>query len=584
MVDTPRFLSALLGLFADNTTKDIDAPDVRDMLVSIMPTGRSVTMTVAGSNLSTAEKVRADYVCDGTADEAEFVSAIAALGVQGGIVVGLPGSVFNTTGIIEVTANSRVVVSLYGTKVVPGAGVTALGIRQGCGGDVLGAGIVGAWVEPATLNGQIGARLRDTDRGMLKDIRVKGCAVGIALDSFAAGAWCEASVLEDIIVTDCTTGLKITMTSGTGSFGETIVRNLALNNNTTDIDLGAGCTLYRSDWSGVTIWQHINQTGWSLNGDIHGMRAHIGFENLDTPTTTGVVGIALGTGATNTMAADLHFDWSGSFASKVSDPNSKYLGWHEGRISYMNHVDAGAHIDTRVPGDVMGRVQFLANAAGGGGIGLGNGAGVLFYMVAEAQDLARLTGGFEMPEITAPSAPGANSLRLFVQDSGGKTQLVAKFNTSTAVIATQDQALPALAAWPIGSVYTSIVSTDPGTIFGGTWAAFGAGRVLVGRDSGDVDFDTAEETGGAKTITLTEAQMPVHTHIQNAHSHVERQNNVITGGLAGWNAIPDTSTNTAIDTGYSTQTTVAVNQNAGSGTAHSNVQPYIVVYFFKRTA
>jgi hypothetical protein len=70
--------------------------------------------------------------------------------------------------------------------------------------------------------------------------------------------------------------------------------------------------------------------------------------------------------------------------------------------------------------------------------------------------------------------------------------------------------------YPVGSVYiNAAVSTNPGTLLGfGTWAAFGAGRVLVGLDAGDVDFDTVEETGGAKTHTLTVDEMPSHTHTQ----------------------------------------------------------------------
>ena len=146
-----------------------------------------------------------------------------------------------------------------------------------------------------------------------------------------------------------------------------------------------------------------------------------------------------------------------------------------------------------------------------------------------------------------------------------------------------------LDAWPVGSVYIAVDSTDPATRFGGgTWSAFGAGRVLVGLDSGDTDFDAAEETGGAKTVTLTGAQsgLPQHTHIQDAHSHVENNNSATTGGLAGW-AARDTSTNTPVATGYSTATTVAVNQDAGpanAAQAHTNVQPYIVVYMWKRTA
>ena len=128
---------------------------------------------------------------------------------------------------------------------------------------------------------------------------------------------------------------------------------------------------------------------------------------------------------------------------------------------------------------------------------------------------------------------------------------------------------PAGEAFPVGSVFIAVVATNPGTLLGyGTWSAFGAGRVLVGVDAGDPDFDTAEETGGAKTHTLTTAEMPSHTH-------VETNNSATTGGLAGW-AARDTSTNTAVATGYSTEAT-------GGDGAHNNVQPYIVCYFWKRT-
>ena len=55
----------------------------------------------------------------------------------------------------------------------------------------------------------------------------------------------------------------------------------------------------------------------------------------------------------------------------------------------------------------------------------------------------------------------------------------------------------------IGGLYVSVDPTDPATSLGyGTWTAFGAGRVLVGVDTGDTDFDTVEETGGSKTATF----------------------------------------------------------------------------------
>lgn len=60
--------------------------------------------------------------------------------------------------------------------------------------------------------------------------------------------------------------------------------------------------------------------------------------------------------------------------------------------------------------------------------------------------------------------------------------------------------------FPVGSVFLSVVSTDPATLLGyGTWSAIAAGKVLIGLDSGDADFDTAEETGGTKTVTSTGA-------------------------------------------------------------------------------
>jgi hypothetical protein len=56
-------------------------------------------------------------------------------------------------------------------------------------------------------------------------------------------------------------------------------------------------------------------------------------------------------------------------------------------------------------------------------------------------------------------------------------------------------------AFPVGAIYTNITNVNPATELGyGTWATFGAGKVPVGLDAGDPDFDTPEETGGAKTV------------------------------------------------------------------------------------
>jgi hypothetical protein len=125
------------------------------------------------------------------------------------------------------------------------------------------------------------------------------------------------------------------------------------------------------------------------------------------------------------------------------------------------------------------------------------------------------------------------------------------------------------AAWPVGSVFISVLSTNPATLLGfGTWAAFAAGRVLVGLDAGQAEFDTLLETGGAKTHTLTTNEMPAHTHTQSVNSATN-------GGSSGYT--PDTSTNTSTTSGYSTGST-------GGGVAFSVINPYVVVSFWERTA
>lgn len=119
--------------------------------------------------------------------------------------------------------------------------------------------------------------------------------------------------------------------------------------------------------------------------------------------------------------------------------------------------------------------------------------------------------------------------------------------------------------YPVGSIYINAnVSTNPATLLGfGTWVAFGAGRVMVGLDAGQTEFDVAEETGGSKTHTLTTAEMPAHTH-------------AIKRGTTG--------SGTATSANLATDDTVPLTESQGGGGAHNNLQPYIVVYMWKRTA
>lgn len=67
--------------------------------------------------------------------------------------------------------------------------------------------------------------------------------------------------------------------------------------------------------------------------------------------------------------------------------------------------------------------------------------------------------------------------------------------------------------YPVGSIYLSTNNTNPGTFWGGTWVAWGSGRVPVGVNTEDSNFNTVEKIGGAASINLA------HSHTVNGHSH-----------------------------------------------------------------
>lgn len=119
--------------------------------------------------------------------------------------------------------------------------------------------------------------------------------------------------------------------------------------------------------------------------------------------------------------------------------------------------------------------------------------------------------------------------------------------------------------YPVGSIYISINSTNPSKWFGGTWVAFGSGRTLVGVDTNQTEFGTVQKTGGSKYlqehehVTTTGLYKYEYSYGINGQVYKAQQKlqdlQVWSGGVAN------------ITTG-----------NSG------NLQPYITVYMWKRTA
>ena len=123
--------------------------------------------------------------------------------------------------------------------------------------------------------------------------------------------------------------------------------------------------------------------------------------------------------------------------------------------------------------------------------------------------------------------------------------------------------------YPVGSIYMSINSTNPSTLFGGTWTRLPKGKFLYNIDSDSASWGNGNSTGTTtNSHTLTVEQIPSHSHT------VDKYYNTGVGGyyVYGSNGTGSKLTN---DTGINA---------TGGGKGHSHNIPYISVYMWRRTA
>ena len=148
-------------------------------------------------------------------------------------------------------------------------------------------------------------------------------------------------------------------------------------------------------------------------------------------------------------------------------------------------------------------------------------------------------------------------------------------------------------AYPPGSIYISTNAINPAEIWGGSWERFAQGRALVGIDENDSDFATVEKKIGAKTHTLTTAQLPSHSHSGSSsstgsHTHGVQGYERTTYNSSGARAVSyvkltgdSASSSTPVLSAGSHSHTISVG-STGSGSAHNNIQPSIAVYVWRR--
>ena len=123
--------------------------------------------------------------------------------------------------------------------------------------------------------------------------------------------------------------------------------------------------------------------------------------------------------------------------------------------------------------------------------------------------------------------------------------------------------------YPIGSIYMSVNSATPATLFGGTWERFSKGRVLVGVDESDTVLATSGKQGGS-TNPLT-----AHTHVTQLTTYR------VTSGTGSGSA---NNLGRATDVGDKMTGKFGSVTSTGDNTYHNNWQPFTTVYMWKRTA
>ena len=176
---------------------------------------------------------------------------------------------------------------------------------------------------------------------------------------------------------------------------------------------------------------------------------------------------------------------------------------------------------------------------------------------------------------TAKIATGA----VTTSQLGGASVTTAKLAENAVTAAKCDWSTFLNKIYPVGSIYMSVSHTSASAVAtalgGGTWVAWGSGRVPLGMGSnGTTNYTTVEATGGEEKHTLTASEMPSHSHTLQKNVPYGLPYNNTSGAACGAGG------GVYYGESYSPFTI----KNAGGDIAHNNLQPYITVYMYKRTA
>lgn len=145
--------------------------------------------------------------------------------------------------------------------------------------------------------------------------------------------------------------------------------------------------------------------------------------------------------------------------------------------------------------------------------------------------------------------------------------------------------------YPVGSIYMSVSSVNPSTMFGGTWVSWGSGRMPVGVNTSDTSFNSAEKVGGNKQHRHS-FRIGMHWYYGAACGEGAGDGTgayrFSDGKYDGWARELESKAvvvnNAAYNNQSSTETTANGKWSYGDTTNESSLQPYITCYMWKRTA
>jgi hypothetical protein len=240
-----------------------------------------------------------------------------------------------------------------------------------------------------------------------------------------------------------------------------------------------------------------------------------------------------------------------------------------------------------IANNTIGGYAILIKTSAGTGLTITNGAtqivycdGSEFYSAGFSTSGGAITGNLTIGgTLGVTGATTLTTATATTPTTGDNTTKIA----TTAFVQTALQSL-----YPVGSIYTATVATNPATLFGfGTWTAYGAGRVLIGNGGG---YSAGATGGSADSVLVSHAHTASSSSSVSDPGHAHSYATTYFAGAGGpienggeWRVFNSTGTTSAAGTGISVGTSTSISTEGVSAT-NANLQPYVVVYMWNRTA